>query len=52
MTNDQTQPLPDFGEPMPRDELLSFGELTQSEVDSAIDWWDENATPPFVGILE
>ena len=52
MTNDQAQPLHDFGEPMPRDELLAFGELTLLEVDSAIDWWDENATAVFVGILE
>lgn len=50
MTDDIT--LPDFGEPMPKDELLEFAELSLLEADSGVDWWDENASLLFIGVLE
>ena len=49
--SDDVQPLI-TGEPMPLDELLGFADLTEAGVDSAIDWWDENASDLFIGVLE
>lgn len=50
MTTDTA--LPDFGEPLSEDELLEFAEISNADVDSAVDWWDDNASTLFFGALE
>ena len=49
--SDDTQ-LPSFGEPMPLDDLLDLAQVDQTDIDSAVDWWDENASELFFGALE
>jgi hypothetical protein len=50
MTTDTA--LPDFGEPLPEDELLEFADIDSEDIDSAIAWWDDNASVLFFGALE
>lgn len=50
MTTDNA--LPSFGEPLSEDELQEFAEIDPGDVDSAVDWWDDNASTLFFGALE
>ena len=40
------------GEPLPLDELLDFATIDPSDLESAADWWDEYASPEWVGALD
>lgn len=40
------------GEPLPLDELLDFATIDPADVESAIQWWDENASSEWVGALD
>jgi len=44
--------LPDFGEPLPEDELLAIAEIDTLDIDEALEWWDEYASDDFVGALD
>lgn len=46
------EPLPDFGEPLDLDELLDFAEIDEEDVEDALDWFDENASPDWIGVLD
>lgn len=40
------------GEPLSLDEMLDFTALNLTDVERAAEWWDEHATPAWVGILD
>lgn len=44
--------LPDFGEPLDIELLLNFAEVTALDMESAIQWWDENASDDWIGVLD
>ena len=44
--------MPEFGEPMDLDELIDFADIDPVDIASAQEFWDENASPDFVGILD
>lgn len=48
----ENKPLPDFGTPIDKDLLLGFANITAADKASAVRWWDENASPEWVGVLE
>jgi hypothetical protein len=48
----QANPLPDFGEPIDKDLLLGFANITAADKASAVRWWDENASEEWRGALE
>jgi len=52
MSEDATSALPDFGEPMPLDELLEQAAIDPDDLDSAADWFDLHASDLFLGALE
>lgn len=43
--------LPDWGKPLPTDLLLGFATITNADKASAVQWFDENASPEWVGAL-
>lgn len=43
---------PDFGKPVDLKLLLGFAEITNADKQRAIDWWDDNASPEWVGALD
>ncbi len=40
------------GEPLPLAELLDFATIDPADIESAADWWDENASEQWVGALD
>ena len=40
------------GEPLDLDELLDFAEIDLEDIESASLWWDEHASPEWVGALD
>ncbi len=40
------------GEPLDLDTLLDFAQIDPPDVESAAQWWDENASPEWIGILD
>ena len=40
------------GEPLPLDELLDFATIDPADIESAADWWDENASEQWIGALD
>jgi hypothetical protein len=44
--------LSDFGEPIDPKLLQGFAKVSLSDLDSAIEWFDENASPEWVGALK
>lgn len=52
MNNRNEMPLArPFGEPIDLDVLLEFAEIDAEDMESAIEWWDDNASPDWVGAL-
>lgn len=47
--NSVTRP---FGEPVDLDVLLEIAEIDDDDMADAIDWWDDNASPEWVGALD
>lgn len=41
-----------FGEPLDLELLLEFAEIDEDDVPDAMQWFDENASPQFVGCLD
>jgi hypothetical protein len=37
---------------MPLDELLDIAEINAEDIESAAEWWDEYASPDWVGALD
>ncbi len=48
----QNKPLPDFGEPLDKKLLLGFAAITNADVASAVQWFDEYASPEWQGVLD
>lgn len=40
------------GEPLPLDELLDFATIDSADIESAAEWWDENASTGWQGALD
>lgn len=40
------------GEPLPLDELLSMAEIDADDIESAAQWWDDNASEGWEGALD
>jgi len=40
------------GEPLDLDTLLDFAIVDPADVESAAQWWDEHASPEWVGVLD
>lgn len=40
------------GEPLPLDELLEIAEIDPADVESAAQWWDDNASEDWIGALD
>lgn len=55
MDNRQQKPskvLPDFGKPLDTKLLLGFATITNADKASALQWWNDNASPEWVGALD
>ena len=44
--------LPIHGAPLELDILLDFATIDAEDIESAAEWWDENASPEWVGALD
>ncbi len=44
--------LPDFGEPIDSELLLGFAVVDSSDVESALQWFDDHASEEWRGVLE
>jgi hypothetical protein len=42
----------DFGEPLDEADLADFLDFGDNDIDNALDWWNENASELFVGVLD
>lgn len=42
----------DFGDPLDKDLLLGFSEISIRDIESAIIWWDNEASPEWEGVLD
>lgn len=40
------------GEPLPLEELLDYAIIDPADVESAANWWDEHASPDWIGALD
>ena len=40
------------GEPLDLDELLEFAIVDLDDIESAAQWWDDTATPAWIGALD
>ena len=40
------------GEPLDLETLLDFAEIDIEDIESAAQWWDETASPGWVGVLD
>jgi hypothetical protein len=40
------------GEPLPLEDLLDFATIDPADIESAAQWWDDNATEEWVGVLD
>jgi hypothetical protein len=41
-----------FGEPLDTELLLGFAEIDTADIASAMEWWDDTASGPWVGALD
>lgn len=41
-----------FGEPLDLEELLDFASIDLADIESAAQWWDDNASDAWVGALD
>ena len=42
----------DFGTPLDLETMLDFAEIEIADIESAILWFDENASPEWIGALD
>ena len=40
------------GEPLPLDDLLDFATIDAADIENAAEWWDEHASPDWIGALD
>jgi hypothetical protein len=40
------------GETLPLEDLLDFATIDPADIESASEWWDNNASPDWVGALD
>jgi hypothetical protein len=53
MQPEQTEkPIPDFGEPLDKETLISFASIGDLDIESALVWFDEHASVRWIGALE
>lgn len=50
--NPQSSKLNIQGEPLPIEDLLLFANVDATDAESAIAWWDDNASAEWVGALD
>lgn len=49
----QLKPPPKIrGEPIDLDTMLDFAIVEQVDIESAIEWWDDHASPDWIGALD
>ena len=44
--------LPEFGDAGDLEELMQLAEITDADIDAAVAWWNDNASPAWVGALD
>jgi len=42
----------EFTDPLPLEELLELAEVDETDLEVAIAWWEENASPRFKTVLD
>lgn len=52
MQPEQANLINPFGEPLELEFLLEFATVDEIDMESAIQWWDETASPDWVGALD
>jgi hypothetical protein len=52
MENRKPQTPVNFGQPLDPEYLENFAEVDAIDMESAIEWFDENASPEWAGALE
>lgn len=40
-----------FGKPIDLEVLLEIAEIDEDDIDDALQWWDSNASPDWIGVL-
>lgn len=46
------QELPDFGDPLPLEDMLNFAIVDDADIESALEWFNEHASIEWIGALE